>query len=264
VAHGGARAVFLHVPKTAGSTLFRILDREYEGQPTFRLYGDVEQRLRALQYLTEDERRALRLVGGHMGFGIHRFLPGPSVYLTLLRDPVDRIVSHYHYVMAHPNDAANVRALEGVTSIEDYVRSSVFARIINNGQTRLLGSDVLDADAPADESTLERARATLDRPDVVVGLQDRFDESLLLMVRACGWGYPAYRNENVGRDRPRAADLPDATVELIRKHNALDLALYEHARGRVARDLAAVPDLDDELELLRLAARWRGQRLTNR
>ena len=238
--------------------MFRILEREYGGQPSFRLYGDIEARVRALEAMAEDERRALRRVGGHMGFGIHQFLPGPSAYITLLRDPVDRVVSHYYYVLAHPADAGNTRALEGVESPDDYVRSSAFARIINNGQTRLLGSDVLAADQPADETTLERARAAIDRDDLVVGLQNRFDESLLLMVRAFGWGYPAFRNENVRRDRPRTADLLTSTVELIRERNALDLELCEHARQRFERDLAAVANLDAELELLRLAARWRG------
>jgi len=47
-------------------------------------------------------------------------------------------------------------------------------------------------------------------------------------------------------------------VELIRERNALDIELCEHARRKFERALAAVADLDEELELLRLAARWRG------
>ena len=131
----------------------------------------------------------------------------------MLRDPVERIVSHYHYVLAHPQGAGNARAVEGVSSLDEYVRSSVFARIVNNGQTRLLGSDVLAAGEPADAATLERAKAFLDRPDVVVGVQERFDESLLVMVQAFGWGLPAYRRENVTASRPRIAELAPATVD---------------------------------------------------
>ena len=200
--HAGAHAVFLHIPKTAGSTMYRILEREYAGLPTFRLYGDIDERIRALEALTEQERAELRLVCGHMGFGVHRLLPGRSAYVTLLRDPVDRIVSHYHYTRSRPTQQGHARAMEGVTSIDDYVRVSAFAPIFNNGQTRLLGSDLKEAGEPADEGTLERALAVIDRDDVVIGLQDRFDESLLVMMRAFGWGYPAYRRENVGHHRP--------------------------------------------------------------
>ncbi len=256
--HAGARAVFLHIPKTGGSTLFRILEREHAGAPIFRLYGDVDERVRSLTKMSTAELHTLRLVGGHMGFGIHRFLPGPSAYITLLRDPVDRIVSHYHYVKSHPQDAGNARAMEGVSSLEQYVRSSVFARIVNDGQTRLLGSDVLAAGEPADPVALERAKRAIGRPDVVVGLQDRFDESLLLMLRAFNWGYPAYRDENVSPDRPRVEELPSSTVDLIRERNSLDVELYDHARLRFERDLSLVPDLEEELDLLRLASRWWG------
>ncbi len=255
-AHHGSRAVFVHLPKTAGSTLLRILEREYEGHPTFRVYADSEARIADLRAMSDDQRSRLRLVVGHMAVGIDRFLPGANAYLTMLRDPVERIVSHYHYVLAHPQGAGNARAVEGISSLDEYVRSSVFARIVNNGQTRLLGSDVLAAGEPADADALERAKAFLDRPDVVVGVQERFDESLLVMVQAFGWGLPAYRRENVTASRPRIAELAPATVELIRERNALDIELHAHATARFERALADVDDVEGRLSDLRLAGRW--------
>ena len=63
----------------------------------------------------------------------------------------------------------------------------------------------------------------------------------------------------MSRNRPRAADLPSSTVALIRERNTLDLELYDHARKGFERDLAAVDDLEDELDLLRLAARCGGR-----
>lgn len=252
----GARPLFLHLPKTAGTTLVGILEREYAGRLHFRAYGPAGDWLRRLDGLTPAQRRELAFVAGHMAFGLHRELPGANVYLTLVRDPVERIVSHYHYIRSRPDGLGHAQALEGVSSLEDYVRDSVFARIVNNGQTRLLGSDLRCAGGSADATTLERACAVLERDDVIVGLQDRFDESLLLMVRALGWGYPAYRPENVGRNRPHVGDLPAETVALIRERNALDLELYEHARRRLERDLATVDDLEEELAVLRLAGRY--------
>jgi hypothetical protein len=127
---------------------------------------------------------------------------------------------------------------------------------VNNGQTRLLGSDVMAPGEPADHSTLERAMAFIDRDDVVAGLQDRFDESLLAMVTALGWGWPAVRRVNVTGSRPRVADLAPETVSLIRERNALDLALHDHVRARLELRLDAIDDLDAHLETLRLAGRW--------
>jgi glycosyltransferase involved in cell wall biosynthesis len=250
------RAIFVHVPKTAGSTLLRVMEREYAPAPVAMLYGNLSEKLEALRALGPGEQRKVRAVAGHMAMGLDHDLAGASAYLTILRDPVERIISHYHYVRSRPHEPGHARAMEGIDSLDDYVRRSVFAAIVNNGQTRLLGGDVGAMAQPADAAALERALAALTRPDVVVGVQDRFDEFLLLACRAFGWGLPAYRNENVGVGRPRAAELSDETRALIREHNALDVALYEEARTRVERELALVPDLEAELTTLRLAGRW--------
>jgi glycosyltransferase involved in cell wall biosynthesis len=252
----GWRAIFVHIPKTAGTALARVMEREYAPGSLFRVYGDTDQRLATLRALTPRDQLAIRAVVGHMAMGLDRELEGPSAYLTIVRDPVERIISHYHYVRSRPDDPGHARALEGVSGIEDYVTKSAFAPIVNNGQTRLLGSLIGEPTLPADAATLTCALATVARADVVVGVQDRFDELLLLACRAFGWGLPVYRRENAGVDRPRATDLPDETIAIIREANALDLQLYEAAQARVARDLAAVPNLDAELETLRLAGRW--------
>ena len=255
-AHHGSRAVFVHLPKTAGSTLLRILEREYEGHPTFRVYADSEARIADLRAMSDDQRSRLRLVVGHMAVGIDRFLPGANAYLTMLRDPVERIVSHYHYVLAHPQGAGNARAVEGVSSLDEYVRSSVFARIVNNGQTRLLGSDVLAAGEPADADH-PRTGQGVPRPP---RRRRRGAGALRRVAPRDGaglrLGLPAYRRENVTASRPRIAELAPDTVELIRERNALDIELHAHATARFERALADVDDVERRLSDLRLAGRW--------
>ncbi len=256
----GVRPIYVHLPKTAGSTLLRILEREVAPHPVLRLYGENRSLLRELAARSDAERRDVRAVSGHMGFGIDTMLPGPSVYLTVLRDPVDRIVSHYAYLQSRANEPAHAAALRGVTSLEEYLESSALSPLFHNAQCRLLGTDVAAPVGPAGRESLAQAIAVLARLDVLVGLQERFDESLALFRRAVGWGYPAYRNENVAAARPALGDLPPSTIELIRERNALDVELYEHARIRFETDLAAARDLGDELELLRRAGRWVGPR----
>src|SRR5258707_12286863 len=94
----GKALLFLHVHKTAGTTLHRIIEREYN---PFHIYtiegGRVEWSIDHLKKLPEWRRAALRVVKGHMSFGLHEFLPQPSTYITFLRDPVERCISSYFY-----------------------------------------------------------------------------------------------------------------------------------------------------------------------
>ena len=50
-----------------------------------------EAPLKKLEHLPEAP--LVRVDGRHAGIGVHRLLPGPSAYVTLLRDPVDRPLS---------------------------------------------------------------------------------------------------------------------------------------------------------------------------
>ena len=171
----------MHIPKTAGSTLDRIIEREYDRAAVWRLYGDLDEGLAALRSLGDLDQRAIRAVVGHFGMGLADELPGASAYLTILRDPLERIISHYHYVKARPEDRGHA-PLEGVRSLEEYVTASA----VRVDRQRRPGAAARiahrEAVTPADDATLARALAALDRDDVVVGVQDRFDEFVLLAL----------------------------------------------------------------------------------
>jgi hypothetical protein len=85
---------------------------------------------------------------------------------------------------------------------------------------------------PATTDTLEIAKRNLDEHFVVVGLSERFDESLLLLRKALGWKNIYYVKRNVTKNRPSKQQLPRETISLIEKHYDLDIQLYEHARQR--------------------------------
>src|SRR5690349_20650120 len=88
--------IFLHIPKTAGISLRQVLINNTPG-PAFRIIhpiSDVER----LAALPESERAALELVDGHLYYGIHSLLPRPCRYMTMLRDPVEQVLSLYSFI----------------------------------------------------------------------------------------------------------------------------------------------------------------------
>ena len=68
--------IFLHVPKTAGTTLNRLIEWEY---PLFQMYSvdPVFFRWSAahLRKLSKERLRKIRVFKGHMLFGLHEVLP---------------------------------------------------------------------------------------------------------------------------------------------------------------------------------------------
>jgi Galactose-3-O-sulfotransferase len=85
----------------------------------------------------------------------------------------------------------------------------------------------------------------------VVGLSERFDESLLLIKRKLGWNrLPLYQKQNVAAHRP--PELPKHVLNTIRKHNELDYELYEWASERLQHELEQ-EDIQKELGKFRVA-----------
>src|SRR5271155_2663578 len=94
--------VFLHIPKTAGTTLTHILQRSHPARLVCKSTGMPEQ-LDALMEMPAEARAALSLVTGHFPYGIHRHFARPVTYVTFLRRPVDRVISAYYYALSMPD-----------------------------------------------------------------------------------------------------------------------------------------------------------------
>lgn len=229
--------VFIHIPKTAGATVRRVLEREY-GSALSTCY---EHRLRSwtkTMQMTGKKRVKVHAVGGHMPYGFHEVDPRFSTYMTMLRHPVDRLVSHYCYVRERRESNLHNEVVTRGLTLEDYVTKVSTRHLINDGQTRLLGQrHFSDRPSPATPVTLHRALDRLER--MVVGLVERFDESLLLMAETFGWRTPYYTVANKTKERPELTSLPEAAVTTICEANALDLVLYDRVRERFDQLLRA-------------------------
>ena len=190
-----------------------------------------------------DEAPPLKTIVSHIGFGFHERLPGSRRYrhFTFLRDPVERVLSHYYFQIQRGQ-------LDPGTSLETFVRDDLSRSC--NVQTAFLGG--LEVQHNLDgislsldlftEALLERAKANLHRMGAF-GLTERFDESLLLFRQVFGWKLMRlfYVRRRVGQLRRTTRQHPDHVLRLIRQYNELDLELYRYAKERFDEQRAALP-----------------------
>src|SRR5215211_4471350 len=87
--------IFIHNPKTGGRTLRRITDRQYEPNDIIVVPGEHYHPSTVEQYLAVPGKDHPRLIRGHIPFGIHGLIPVEFAYITLLREPVNRVLSQY-------------------------------------------------------------------------------------------------------------------------------------------------------------------------
>lgn len=213
---------FIHIPKTGGTSLTQAIRAKHP---------------RLLTLSTPEQFRAFRAnpsladvdaIVGHSIFGIHRHVNTTIEYVTVLRDPIDRIVSDYYYALHSPHRGElHRRIVDEKMGLATFVADSRYF-MSDNGLVRFLAHYPFWelADDPqfwwrkvprgqVSRDMLEQAKANLEMC-AFVGFQDDL---------------PVTPRENVTPDRPSINDLGCRTLGVLRDWHRLDLELYEWAQA---------------------------------
>ena len=255
---------FVHIPKTAGGTVKGMMSAGgsgYRVMDSGNFFRDAET-AKIAHKLTSAAGRARGpvIAIGHVPYGIYRsHLPSGARYVTFLREPVDRVMSHFYRHVMNWDGGAKLR-FAGVDSLERALTDTDLPEIrnlqpaLNNLQTRCLCSDPSPLGRLPD-SALDEAKGNL-REFAFVGIQEQFIESLVLLQRALDLPLVPTTDRHVNLYRPSVDDLPDNERKLIEEHNHLDTELYRYGRTLFEERVAeAGADLLEQVETMRAAAR---------
>ncbi len=212
--------IFLHLPKNGGTTLHSILSRWYRGSESFDIRVIDHVRLNTEEFLAlpESRRNKIKLLKGHMQFGLHKYLNEPVDYITILREPCERIISFYNYVLRRPNHRLYQAVAGENMSLNEFVNWASDGDI-HHGQVRWISG--ID-DRP--ELMYEKALENIHSHFSFVGILEQFDESVLLLRQMYGFPFPYYEALNQTKKRGGASEQDRA---LIREKNRYDVKLYE-------------------------------------
>jgi hypothetical protein len=247
----GGLPAFIHVPKTAGTTLYAIIRHVYLPGELHKLHA-TSASIRRYKALPRRRRNALQMVYGHVDFSVSEILPSHTRFFTVLRDPVERAISHYYHFRRVTTNPMHEQAM--TSSLLQWVSTDGIAEM-DNGQTRRLAGEMDLPYGEVSSQTLERAKANLAASFAVTGLTERFEESHILLCRAFGWPLYRYRAHNVGTDRPRRAEVAESVLKVIENCNRFDLELYQHASKLFEQAIGNI-DIAHELSRLRAAPEY--------
>lgn len=240
---------FLHIPKTAGTTLNGILNQHYPRRAQLFVNRRTD-RQRCFEQLSPQRQQDLRLVRGHFAFGLHEVFPGTATYVTVLREPVAQTISMYRYWRADPTQG-HFHTMARSLDLEAFLDKIVPDDDPHFGGMRNFQTKMLCGKTPVDWSdsaaVLAAAKGNLDRHFCAVGLTERFDESLLVLQRALQWRRPSvYVRQKTNRE---PFTVSQSLRDKISAHSTLDAALYGHAEAKLAASIAAYgPDFDRDLK----------------
>lgn len=228
----GGLLVFVHIPKTGGTTLNSMLAHQYPAAQAYEImmrgmsataaaplisFSKIRRLKRTLR------SRQMRVIHGHFDLSLGPLMPDGAQFFTFLRNPVDRAISHYFHYRNNPSDPIHALAMRA--DLKEWVTASGLVEM-DNGQTRRLAGEMGRPVGTVTQEMLERAKTNL-KKFAVVGLTERFEESQVLLRHAFSWPVCRYPARNVGERQAGGFDID--MLDAIRRHNRFDLELYAFA-----------------------------------
>lgn len=226
---------FVHVMKAAGGTFREQLKAHYGNDifPIGSVDADMERAymdVGMLRTATAERHQRVRCYSGHYPYCATAYVPRPLVTLTLLRDPVERIVSFLrHCKQRHPAH----RALNFEEIYEDpfynpcFMRNhqvKVFAMVTDDEPETVM--DVVDID----DKRLVIAKEQLAEVDVI-GRQEEYGRFLHEATARLGWAPGSSKIVNLGGD----GEASSALRRRIADDNEPDLEFYAYAVDVIAK-----------------------------
>jgi hypothetical protein len=233
-----SRFFFLHVQKTAGTELRERLKRHFAPEAMYpdKTDGDlfvVAPQVSVGQLLARWAQRKdqIEIITGHFPYSTISLLDADFVTLSVLRDPVERTLSHlrHHRKMTPEMRDASLEAL-----YDDVFHPVYF----HNHMVKMFSLTADEIAASAESNTwavlrpidftperLARAKEHVAKLDVL-GLHDHFEDFCTELTARFGWrlGDPLYAN------RTPTEDATQSLRDRIATDNALDAELFEYAR----------------------------------
>ncbi|MEQ8716432.1 MAG: sulfotransferase family 2 domain-containing protein [Acidimicrobiales bacterium] len=237
-----ASRLHLHIPKTGGTTFQAIMARNHAPGHTVhvnapRLSRDQTVAALTASALARESRGPGRppakfaVTGHHHIHGqIYGLIRSPFVHMTILRDPIRRVISHHRYLRTSPNHGMHRLAMD--KNLRDFVLDTS-THETTNGQTWRLAGGPRAQRGEADEALLARAKENLASRFTLFGLTEQYDAFLVMCHRVLKWNEILYLRRNV---TPPAAGsngasevIDDETMATITEANRLDIELYGFA-----------------------------------
>lgn len=239
---------FFHIPKTAGSTL-----QLFMRQQVASAYVCPTWSWTSLLNLDKAELARYKLFQGHYYGQSESVIGRPCFSFTILRDPIERALSHYGHVVRDPEHYLHRRAME-LGDIDAYLEDPVTRMTVSNFQARMLALDVdvealyralTEAQKEAwfleqfietndfgmhEQELLAAAKKKLASFDFF-GVTERLSESIALLCYKLSLKCPdKITDQNVNISRPKRWDVAQSTIARLEQLNSVDLALYEWAQ----------------------------------
>lgn len=223
-AFSGTR-VFCHLAKTGGTTFRSIMGGVAlcQNELSEMVFGNPEDTVPEIESWGGTKSN-IRYLMGHIPLGSVKINSDPHIYMALVRDPVDRIISHIKmYELRTDETVENIDGLQNRNfSVPDG------PQLTDNYQTRMLSGN-MDVSIPCTRAWLDVAKENFEKNLCLVGLTKNFDEFVSNFLALSGGSSVMYGSRQISINEipsPRLATLR----QQVQERDTLDIELFNFVK----------------------------------
>lgn len=225
-----------------------ILVRQYDNIFDIKRFRDYESKKHELSTLGNDANK-IELIQGHQYFGLHKYV-GKFKYITLMRNPIDKVISLYKSYRRKSDCPQHETALK--YSFKEFIKSRHDLHF-DNGMVRIFSNMELDEPGYGLVKLyhLKEACDNLEKY-FYVGLTENFNESIVLFSNLLNWrSYPLYTKASFAK-KSEDFEIEDGVLNLIKQENKLDIKLYNFGRRLFYIQLSTIPNIDRKVKIFEM------------
>ena len=239
--------VFIHLPKTGGTTLNHIFFRKFTRKKVFHIWDPLHPE--TFLQMSDEKRNEFDCITGYVPACIHNFISRPCRYIILLREPLERAISDYYFILTSVRHPRHERYNREKVTLEEHLQEErgstpdIIKLLLYPKLEVLLDIPIIEKwrgfksykiyfESYKMNKMIEEGKRKLRQDFFQVGILDRFGEFVFLLSRRLKWDLPCYRIENQNSSRLRADARNTIDTEVLSHFNAahrIEYQLYEYA-----------------------------------
>lgn len=228
------RIFFFHIMKTGGTTLSSLLDKQFDTSQICPARHWYE-----LEKIPLDELLKYKIFRGHFNFAQLSSFPEFPFAVTLIRNPIDRVISEYlhwqdapeQFLNWHPEYGKILHLAKKLPILEFIRNEDETGFFVNNRQTYQLAISHSMPRVPVKMSPgdlLDGARENLAKFQLV-GTIETIEKMVDVLCFHFGWMPSSIIPTTRARDKVSRIDMSSELRDELAERNSLDLKLYEYA-----------------------------------
>jgi len=172
-----------------------------------------------------NEKSHYRIIKGINYFGLHQYFKNPSnvKYITLLRDPIERIINLYEGIYKNKNHSLHKTVSKSKMTLKDFVSSSL-TKELSNYQTSLISGISFDLDK-CNFNIYNTAIVNIKDHFCHVGIQAHLRKSVEELTTFIGTP-KGIKLELQKKVQPKKQEISNEVIDLIHERNIYDIILF--------------------------------------